>query len=311
MVKVRRGYRSRNVEYRGSARRSGGFGFPMPQSSGGKAGAGLGGAGIIGVIIALVMAFAGGGGGFGQVGLGPTDAGGQTTGAAPERDTKVEGTFDDIQFFWDGVFEASEVDYVPASLVVFTGLVDTGGCGQAPAAVGPFYCPADHTAYFDPAFFEEFAGFGEAGDFAQAYVIAHELGHHIQNVTGVSAEVRQRQQGQSQQQVNDLSIRLELQADCLAGVWASDAVRRPENFDGGNILYLDRGDLDEGLLAAALVGDDKIQERAGAQVDPHNWNHGSAAQRQAWLVYGVDSGDPSKCQETFDFAIAGTEIMPR
>ncbi len=313
MVKVRRGYRSRNVEYRGAA--SGGGGLRLPQSRGGKMGAGAGGAGLIGIIIAVVLALVSGGGGgsFGQVGLSPSGGEGGTVGAAPAQSEFYEGVFDDVQNTWIRIFDSAGQEYREAQLVIFPDAVATDGCGRATAAVGPFYCPADETAYFDPDFFAELAGprFGAPGDFAQAYVVAHEIGHHVQNVTGVSAEVRSRQQGKSQSEVNDLSIRLELQADCLAGVWAFEAVRRPPTFEGNdNILYLERGDLEEGLAAAAAVGDDRIQETAGAQVDPHKWNHGSARQRQAWFTLGLDTGDPGRCQDTFDLDIAGTEIMP-
>ena len=312
MVKVRRGYRSRNVEYRGAAQ--GGGGLRLPQSKGGKMGAGVGGAGIIGIIIAVVMALlsGGGGGSFGQVGLSPSGGEGTTVGAAPEQSEFYEAVFDDVQNTWIRIFESAGEEYPEAGLVIFEDLVNTGGCGQAPEAAGPFYCPADNKAYFDPDFFDELASrFGAPGDFAVAYVVAHEIGHHVQNVTGVSTEVRQRQQGKSQTEVNDLSIRLELQADCLAGVWAFEATRRPQTFEGNdNILYLERGDLEEGLAAAEAVGDDRIQEMAGAQVEPHKWNHGSARQRQAWFTLGVDTGDPGRCQETFDLDIAGTEIMP-
>jgi predicted metalloprotease len=320
MVKVRRGYRSRNVEYRGrAAGGGGGMRLPMPQSRGGKVGAGAGGAGLIGIVIAVVIALiSGGGGSFGEVGLspsegGPTAGGGGVVGEAPEQDSFYEAVFDDVQNTWIQIFEAGGQEYREAGLVIFEDVVDTDGCGRATEAVGPFYCPADELAYFDPDFFAELSGprFGAPGDFAIAYVVAHEIAHHVQNITGVSAEVRQRQQGASQGEVNDLSIRLELQADCLAGVWAFDATRRPSTFEGNdNILYLERGDLREGLTAAQAVGDDRIQETAGAQVDPHKWNHGSAEQREAWLTLGIDTGDPGRCQDTFDLDIPGIEIMP-
>jgi hypothetical protein len=271
--------------------------------------------GLIGVVIAIAIAlFAGGGGSFGQVGLdGGTAGSNETVGPAPEQDSFYEAVFDDVQNTWIQVFDGAGQEYPEAALVIFRDSVGTDGCGNATEAVGPFYCPADQKAYFDPDFFAELAGprFGAPGDFAIAYVIAHEIGHHVQNVTGVSSEVRQRQQGASQAEVNDLSIRLELQADCLAGVWAFEATRRPSTFEGNdNILYLERGDLEEGLAAAQAVGDDRIQESAGGQVNPHNWNHGSARQREAWLTLGMDTGDPARCQDTFDLDVPAIEIMP-
>ena len=314
MVKVRRGYRSKNVEYRGSA--GGTRGLPIPQSRGGKIGAGAGGAGVIGLVLVLVLSFLGGGGGIdlGELGLDASAGGSIGTGssAAPGHDALFDAVFDDVQNTWIDVFSAAGEPYREVQLVVFSDVVDTNGCGRVPAAAGPFYCPADETAYFDPDFFDELASrFGAPGDFAIAYVIAHEVAHHVQSVTGVSAEVRQRQQGAGQGEVNDLSIRLELQADCLAGVWAFEASQYPRTFeDEDNLLYLERGDLAAGVAAAQAVGDDRIQETAGAQVDPHKWNHGSAAQREAWLTLGMDTGNPAECNATFDDRAPGIEIMP-
>ncbi len=319
MVKVRRGYRSKNVEYRGAARGGAGGmgGLPFPTGKGGKIGAGAGGMGLIGLIVVIAISVLGGGGSgldVGGLGLdGGIASSDGTTGAAPERDAFYEAVFDDVQNTWIDIFEAAGEDYRIASLVIFEDAVVTDGCGNASEAVGPFYCPADEKAYFDPDFFDQLAGpqFGAPGDFAIAYVVAHEIAHHIQNVTGVSADVRQRQQGASQADVNDLSIRLELQADCLAGVWAFEASQRPRTLEGNdNLLYLDRGDLSEGLRAAEAVGDDSIQESMGGNVDPHKWNHGSAAQREAWLTLGMDTGNPAVCNDTFNTRASGIEIMP-
>ncbi len=316
MVKVRRGYRSKNVEYRGGAGGGGMRGLPIPQSRGGKIGAGAGGAGMIGIVLVLVVSFLSGGEGIdlGELGL-DASAGGGLGGSpseAPEHDEFYDAVFDDVQNTWIDLFAAADEPYREVNLVVFPGVVNTDGCGQATAAVGPFYCPADEHAYFDPAFFDELGTrFGAPGDFAIAYVIAHEVAHHIQNVTGVSSEVRERQEGASQSEVNDLSIRLELQADCLAGVWAFEASQYPSTLSGNdNLLYLERGDLAEGLGAAQAVGDDRIQETAGAQIDPHKWNHGSAEQREAWLTLGMDTGNPAECNATFEERAAGIEIMP-
>lgn len=275
-MKYTRGYKSKNVEYRGSSRKGG-------------AAAGVGGLGIIGVIIAMLL---GGGGGGGGGGLGDL-LGGATSGNAstqsadaplPESNSFLEFTFDHVQTFWGDLFP--EGQYPEAKFIIFTEAVNTGGCGQATAAVGPFYCPADQQVYLDQAFLSELQQrFGAPGDFAQAYVIAHEVGHHIQNVSGISTSVREQQNGQSQARVNELSVGLELQADCLAGVWGNYA-NSPE---GGQIL--ERGDIQEGLAAAQAVGDDRINPGAS----PESWTHGSAADREKWFLVGFESGDPQLC----------------
>lgn len=319
MVKIRRGTRTRDVEYRASAGRSRARSpFPMPASRGGKAGAGVGGAGVLGVIVVVVISLLSGGGGEGGGGLGDilgqmqtgAPATGGEQGEVAERNEFLEVVFLDVQNYW----EATLVDYRRATMVIFNDSVVTGGCGNATSASGPFYCPADEQVFLDDDFFAVLAGpqFGAGGDFAQAYVIAHEVAHHVQTVTGVSGQVRTAQsQATSQEEVNAWTIRLELQADCLAGSWASVASRRPQTFEGNNnLLYLDAGDLREGLEAAQAVGDDRIQETAGQQVQPHKWTHGSAEQREAWFTLGVETGDPTLCDATFDEAIRATEIMP-
>ena len=322
MVKVRRGYKSENVRVTGSTGRRG---VRLPQTRGGKAGAGAGGMGLIGVIVVLAISLLGGGEGLD---LGSLDLDGGALGGAGQQGATADdlpdvsdrdleewsGIFDDVQNLWIEVFDDAGIEYRIARLNIFNETTSTDGCGDSiPAAVGPFYCPADDEVYFDPAFFRELESrFGASGDFAIAYVIAHELGHHVQNVTGVSAQVRQQQQGQSQVDQNDLAIRLELQADCLAGVWAHRASMRPATLNGNdNILYLERGDLAEGLAAAEAVGDDNIQERVGVNIDPHQWNHGSSEQRAAWLTYGLDTGEAGRCSETFDESQTGIEVMPR
>jgi len=319
VVKIRRGTRTRDVEYRASAGRSRARSpFPMPASRGGKAGAGVGGAGVLGVIVVVVISLLSGGGGEGGGGLGDilgqmqtgAPATGGEQGEVAERNEFLEVVFLDVQNYW----EATLVDYRRATMVIFNDSVVTGGCGNATSASGPFYCPADEQVFLDDDFFAVLAGpqFGAGGDFAQAYVIAHEVAHHVQTVTGVSGQVRTAQsQATSQEEVNAWTIRLELQADCLAGSWASVASRRPQTFEGNNnLLYLDAGDLREGLEAAQAVGDDRIQETAGQQVQPHKWTHGSAEQREAWFTLGVETGDPTLCDATFDEAIRATEIMP-
>ena len=318
MVKVRRGYRSKNVTVEGATgRRSGGL--RLPQTRGGKAGAGAGGAGMVGIIIVVVITLlsGGGGGGLGDA-LGGLEGGPQTTGTAAPPPAITEdqlaewsGIFDDVQFMWQDIFASAGVEYRDARMRIFSGSIATA-CGDIPAEVGPFYCPGDDTVAFDPDFFEELsARFGIGGDFAIAYVIAHEMGHHVQNLVGVSDDVRTRQQGVGAVERNALTLRLELQADCLAGVWAFTAAQRPATLDGVDYhLHLDPGDLREGLRAAEAVGDDTIQERSGQAINPDDWAHGSAEQREAWLRAGLETGDPAVCNATFDDSIPATEIMP-
>lgn len=308
MVKIRRGARVRDVEYRGRAAggRAAGLPFPMPTSRGGKAGAGVGGAGVLGIIVVVVISLLSGGDGGTGTGFGTgVGGGGADTGEVAEENFFLAAVFTDVQDYWESVLP----DYRRATMVLFLDSVSTDGCGNATSASGPFYCPADEHVYLDDAFFDVLAGpqFGAEGDFAQAYVVAHEVAHHVQTVTGVSGEVRRLQAAAgSQAEVNALTIRLELQADCLAGTWANVASRRPATAD----VTLETGDIAEGLRAAEVVGDDRIQEAAGQQVTPHNWTHGSAEQRQAWFTLGVETGDPTRCDGTFDESIPATEIMP-
>ncbi len=167
--------------------------------------------------------------------------------------------------------------------------VSTGGCGDAPSSVGPFYCPADRKVYIDYSFFQELSTRYEApGDFARAYVIAHEIGHHVQNLLGVSDDVNRERQ-EDPESANELSVRLELQADCLAGIWGHTALAED---------VLQPGDLEEGLAAAAAVGDDRLQEQSGRGVDRESWTHGSSEQRVTWFRKGFESGDPTVC-DTF------------
>ncbi|MEM9033028.1 MAG: neutral zinc metallopeptidase [Actinomycetota bacterium] len=282
-MKYRRGYRSENTEYRGASR-------------GAKVGAGAGGLGILGILIALLAGALGGGGGDGglgglDLGLGtPTEVDdGSGASELPPRNDFLEFVFDDVQAFWVDTFAASGSPYQEARFVIFDQSVETGGCGPATSAVGPFYCPADGFVYLDQAFFDDLATrFGAPGDFAQAYVIAHELGHHVQNVVGLSSEVRRLQQ-ERPNEANGLSVNTELMADCLAGVWAHSADERG---------LLERGDLAEGLEAAAAVGDDRIQQAATGQINPHTWTHGSSAQRMEWFSAGFETGSAEEC-DTF------------
>lgn len=274
-MRYRRGHRSSNTEYRASSRK------------GLAIGGGVGGLGIIGTILLLLLTAGGGGSGIDLSSLGTSSLGTGSSGELPPRNDFLEFTFDHVQGFWDDVFAASDLDYPDARLVIFTEAVDTGGCGPASAAVGPFYCPADSRVYLDQEFLDELqARLGAEGDFAQAYVVAHEIGHHVQNVTGISDDVRRRQ-GDEPDRRNELSVALELQADCLAGVWAHYAA--DDTIDG--LPVLEPGDIDEALGAAAAVGDDRINPGAGSET----WTHGSAAERVQWFRAGFDTGDPQAC----------------
>jgi predicted metalloprotease len=208
----------------------------------------------------------------------------QTSAAEEELVDFVSFVLDDAQATWTQLLP----QYADAKLVLFRGAVRSG-CGDAEAAMGPFYCPADARVYVDLGFFEELRRrFAAPGDFAQAYVLAHEIGHHVQSQLGTERELRRAQQADPDQ-ANALSVRMELQADCYAGVWAHSTQRRD---------LLEAGDADEALAAAAAVGDDRIQEMATGSVRPESFTHGSSEQRTAWFRRGFDSGDPRDC-DTF------------
>jgi predicted metalloprotease len=196
----------------------------------------------------------------------------------------------DTEDVWNGLFAESGRRYVEPKLVLFRDTVRSA-CGFASAAVGPFYCPADSKAYLDLAFFQDLSRrFGAPGDFARAYVIAHEIGHHVQNLSGLSEEVHRRQQSLSKEEGNALLVRLELQADCYAGVWANHAE------DQRSIL--EPGDIDEALEAATAIGDDRLQRQAQGYVVPESFTHGTSAQRARWFRTGFESGRPDTC-DTF------------
>ncbi|HET9610626.1 MAG TPA: neutral zinc metallopeptidase [Acidimicrobiales bacterium] len=268
-------------------RRRGGRGLGLPMTAGG---------GVIGLIVLLATVLLGGGSG-GVGGLGETlesDLGAPAT----EEEEFVEFLAEDTQAVWADIFTEDGRQYSYATVNSFTGQVSTG-CGAATSAVGPFYCPADGQVYLDLGFFDELRSrFGAPGDFAQAYVVAHEVGHHVQNLLGTSAAVREREQAAgSQEEANRWSVALELQADCYAGVWAHSVYERGEEDPQGDV-GLDEGDIEEGLAAAEAVGDDRIQAQAGMDVNPESWTHGSSAQRREWFQRGFDSGDPDSC-DTF------------
>ena len=255
-----------------------------------------GGLGGLGIIVVLLFQLLGGGGGspvsldslqqFPQA-QAPT---GDTT--VPESDDVgrfVVAVTNDVQRTWTEQFSAAGETYPQTKLVLFRDAVSTG-CGNATSATGPFYCPADKQVYLDLGFFEELhRRFGAPGDFAQAYVIAHEFGHHVQNVLGIERQVRAAQRDDPDS-ANELSVRMELQADCFAGIWAHSAFAEGE---------LEAGDVEEGLRAAAAIGDDRIQREAGRRVDPHTFTHGSSEQRQQWFTEGLDNGSVRGC-DTFD-----------
>jgi hypothetical protein len=189
----------------------------------------------------------------------------------------VSFVLDDAQATWQKLLGPR---YRQTNLVLFREGVRTA-CGTAPSAVGPFYCPADEKVYIDLSFFEDLRSrFGAPGDFAQAYVLAHEIGHHVQTVLGIDREVRRA--GRS----NELSVRMELQADCFAGVWGHSTAKRD---------ILERGDVEEGLNAAAAIGDDRLQRRSGGQVNPDSFTHGTSEQRAQWFRRGLESGTVEAC----------------
>ncbi len=196
----------------------------------------------------------------------------------------------DTEDVWKEIFASQGRQYREPTLVMFTGSTRSA-CGLGQAAMGPFYCPADQKAYIDLSFYDQMrTRYRAPGDFAQAYVIAHEIGHHVQNLLGISGEVHRMKQRVSQAEANALSVRLELQADCLAGVWANRADR------ARNIL--EAGDVEEALNAASAIGDDTLQRQSRGTVVPESFTHGTSAQRQRWFRAGLASGDPDAC-DTF------------
>jgi hypothetical protein len=232
------------------------------------------------------------GGGSAAVGPAPQSAPVPTSPQEENMIQFVSFVLDDAQKTWTEEFAKEGQQYPKAKLVIFTDSVRSG-CGGASAAMGPFYCPADNRVYIDLGFYNELKNrFGADGDFAQAYVIAHEIGHHIQNVTGISGQVRQKQES-SPGQANELSVMLELQADCLAGVWGHSTNQRQ---------ILEKGDVEEALNAAAAIGDDRIQRQAGSGVNPETWTHGSSEQRVFWFRRGLESGNVDSCN-TFESGV--------
>jgi uncharacterized protein len=280
----------------GRAGTGGGIPIPLPGGTGGRVGGGLGLLIVLAIVALQVF-----GGGEGE-GLGIPDAFDDRARAPgsnrpapipraqdPEAELKDFSTFvfTDAQETWSGTFSGQGEDYDGAQMVLFRDAVRTGGCGSATSAVGPFYCPGDQRVYLDLGFYDELSReLGAPGDFAWAYVIAHEMGHHVQRQLGTEAEVREA--GRSDPGLeNELSVRLELQADCYAGVWGSTVTD-----------LLERGDLDEAFVATEAIGDDRLQQRGGGSANPDTFTHGSSEQRRKWFETGLESGDPAAC-DTF------------
>jgi predicted metalloprotease len=263
-----------------------------------------GGIGVVGVILAVVVALMGGDpmivleqmGGSGALGPGPVVVS-QPRPPSPQQDRLadfVSVVLADTEDTWSQEFRQQGGRYTPPKLVIFDGTVSSA-CGLAQAAMGPFYCPNDQKVYVDLAFYRQLRQqLGAPGDFAQAYVIAHEVGHHVQHLLGIDQQVQRAQRRLPQREANQLSVRLELQADCLAGVWArhSDSQR----------ATLEPGDIEEALNAASRIGDDTLQRQSSGRVRPDSFTHGSSAQRQRWFARGLQSGSMDAC-DTFQGAI--------
>ncbi|RZL87637.1 MAG: flagellar biosynthesis protein FlgM, partial [Variovorax sp.] len=226
-----------------------------------------------------------------QATSGPTQVeNAETSQPADEEGQFMSVVLADTEDTWTALFKARGLNYEQPRLRLFTRGTQTG-CGAAGSEAGPFYCPADHRVYIDLGFYRELAQrFNAPGDFAQAYVLAHEVGHHVQNLLGTADKVRAAQRGGGEQQSNQLQVRMELQADCYAGIWAHHAQRSRQ--------VLEQGDIEEALGAAAAVGDDMIQKKTQGQVIPETFTHGSAAQRQQWFRRGFETGTLEGC-DTF------------
>ncbi|HEX8214296.1 MAG TPA: neutral zinc metallopeptidase [Allosphingosinicella sp.] len=289
---------SSNIENRRGAG-GGGFGFPMGGGGGFNMGGGGLGCGGIALVIIVALVF----------GVNPMQllGGGDMTGGSPpaqrEGVKRGEGAVTNqtekfagqvllsTEEQWGRLFQQQGQRYQAATLV-FYDRTDRSGCGVAQAAMGPFYCPADQGIYLDTSFFQELEQrLGAGGDFAQAYVIAHEVGHHVQTITGISDRVRRAQSRAGKAEGNALQVKMELQADCYAGVWASTEREA-----------LEPGDVEEGLRAASAIGDDTLQKASQGYVVPESFTHGTSAQRMEWLQRGLKSGDPAQC-DTFGNSI--------
>lgn len=297
---------STNIEdRRGQGGLQGGFGGAGPRMGmrlpGGSRGGG--GLGIGAVVVILIVAWVAGinplellsgsstGGGLsgGPLQMSPGSGSGEVGTPSDEQGQFIAAVLGDTEDTWTEIFAAGGGRYQPPTLVIFSGSTDSA-CGFASAAMGPFYCPGDRKVYIDLAFYDELRSRFEApGDFAEAYVIAHEVGHHIQNLLGTMGEVNRLRGESDQQTANELSVRLELQADCYSGVWAHAAEAKG---------ILEVGDIDEALNAASQIGDDTLQMRTQGYVVPESFNHGTSEQRSRWFKRGYDQGNVDAC-DTF------------
>lgn len=291
---------------------TGGFGLP----GGGIGGRGgqfripiggrAGGGGLSTIVILVVLFFAlkacgidpmqileGGGGGLLTDGSGQiTDTRGQGSGGEADDEMKqfVSTVLAETEDVWNGIFQANGLTYEEPKLLLFSGQVRSA-CGFTTAAAGPFYCPGDHKVYLDTDFFQQLSQqFGASGDFAEAYVIAHEVGHHVQNLTGILPKFNQMRQSMSEADANHMSMQIELQADCFAGVWGHFTAQKG---------ILEQGDLEEALNAAQQIGDDTLQKKMQGYVVPESFNHGTSEQRVRWFKRGFESGKLSSC-DTFN-----------
>jgi len=309
---------SENVEDRRGESSDGGFGFPMPRGRGargfpmprGRGGRRAAGGGIGLIVVVVVMLLLGvdpsilfqgnpGGSPFPQgqqqrPQFNPPARRSQSNNKANNELAKfVSVVLADTEETWTKIFRDSNKQYQKPKLVLFTDLVQSG-CGRAQSASGPFYCPSDQKVYVDLGFYRELRDkFKAPGDFAQAYVIAHEVGHHVQTVLGIAAKVVAYRRRASQADGNAMQVRMELQADCLAGIWANRARKKSD--------FIEKGDIEEGLNAASAIGDDRIQKRTRGYVVPDSFTHGSSAQRVRWFKRGLETGEFSEC-DTFNAA---------
>jgi len=250
------------------------------------------GGGIGGLVLLLLVSALTGTNPLDLIGGAEVDQGGYSEpapGAEPATDPQtrfMRVVLKDTEDTWTSLFRSNGMTYEPPVLVLFSGATNTA-CGLGQSAMGPFYCPSDRKVYLDTSFFEDLhSRFGAAGDFAQAYVIAHEIGHHVQNLLGLSERVQRARQQASEGEGNQLSVRLELQADCYAGVYGHYAAQHD---------LLEPGDAEEGLRAAASIGDDRLQRQAQGRVAPESFTHGSSEQRVEWLRRGLENGQMDRC----------------
>jgi predicted metalloprotease len=269
--------------------------------SGGGLGGGLGGGGQFrlpiggrtggggSIILVILVVLAGWYFGFDPSQILGDGSGGLLNGGAPANDEMkqfVATVLADTEDTWTGIFKSQGLTYEDPKLVLFSGQVRSA-CGFASAAAGPFYCPGDHKVYLDMTFFQQLdQQFGASGEFARAYVVAHEVGHHVQNLTGIMGKFNQMRQGMSEADANQLSVRIELQADCFAGVWAHFTQQKG---------ILEQGDIESALNAAKQIGDDTLQKKMQGYVVPESFNHGTSQQRQTWLARGFKSGKLTDC----------------